>query len=183
MKKLNLGCGSNKLDGFLNIDTELSCKPDYCCDFTVDRLPNKPDTVDEIVMFHTIEHISKHKHKHIIDEIWRVLKPGSPVIFSYPEFLKCVDNWKNNEKGKKDFWEATLYGRQLYPSDYHVCIMHTPDFIRFLEGEGFTGIRSLAEPSEPYNTILTCVKGKKPPTYVDLMRDHMNKVKFEKMRK
>ncbi len=180
MKKLNLGCGSNKIKGFINVDKEPTCKPDLLCDFVKDKLPYKDHTIDEVVMFHTIEHISKRQHAHILNEIWRVLKPGGFITFSYPEFEACVENWRVNHLGRKEFWEATIYGRQFYSSDFHVCIMHTPDFISFLEFQGFTSIRVVPEPDEPWNSILWCAKGEKPPTYEDLMRDHMNKVKFER---
>lgn len=180
MKKLNLGCGDNKLFGFINIDVEASCKPDVICDFTKNKLPYRTGSVDEVVMFHVIEHINKRSHKFILGEVWRVLRAGGTLLISYPEFLKCVENWTTNFRGQRDFWEATLYGRQLYPSDTHVCIMHTPDFKETLEMAGFASIYSTPELSEDYNTVIHCVKGVKPPVYLDLLKDYMNRVEVKK---
>lgn len=165
--KLNLGCGSNKIDGFVNIDTEESCKPDLIHNFATEPLPYGDATVDQIVMFHTIEHIPKYKHAGILAECFRVLKYGAPLWISYPEFTACVENWKNNFMGKKDFWEATIFGRQLYPSDYHVALMHTPDFKVVLEDAGFENIVAITEPiPEIHNTVIKCTRRRlSPVTY------------------
>ncbi len=172
--KLNLGSGSNKIPGFINVDNEPTCKPDLLHDFINKKLPYKTDSVDEIVLFHCIEHICKPLHKRILTEMWRVLKPGSPVIISYPEFIRCFKNWKYNYRGKREFWEHTIFGRQLYPSDYHVCIMHTPEFIELLQDNGFTSITHNPEPKELHNTVVKAVKGPKPPNYEDLILSDMN---------
>ena len=178
--KLNLGCGTTKLPGFVNVDAEKSCKPDLVCDFTKQRLPYKANSVDEVVLFHTIEHISKKLHQGILASIWNILKPDGTFYLSYPEFTKCVENWKKNWKGQKEFWEATLYGRQLYPTDTHVCIMHTPDFKEVLESCGFKDIISVPEPAEPFNTLVSCRKGQKVPNYEDLIASMMNNAKIKK---
>lgn len=180
MKRFNLGCGSTKLDGYINIDIEKSCKPDVVCNFITGQLPYKPGTVDEIVMFHTIEHITKRFHTRVLAETWRVLKPGGRIIISYPEFLKCVKNWRVNHRGKKEFWEATLYGRQLYPSDFHVCIMHTPDFLDTLRDCGFIKCITKPELLEPFNSIVSGVKGNKPIDYEELIKDHVSKLEFRR---
>lgn len=175
MLKLNLGCGSNKIEGFVNIDTEASCKPDVVCNFITNKLPYKTSSVEEVVLFHTIEHISKRFHPTILKEIHRVLKLGGSFIVSYPEFLKCVDNWKNNFRGQKEFWEATLYGRQLYSSDFHVCIMHTEDFVEVLRDCGFYVVNYYPEPIEHFNTVILCKKVARPPSYEDLINNDMKR--------
>ncbi len=180
LKKLNLGCGSNKIEGFINIDIEPSTKPDLVCNFITDKLPYKDNSIDEVVLYHTIEHISKRYHNKILLEIWRVLNPKGLFYLSYPEFTKCYKNWIINYKGKREFWEATIYGRQLYPSDFHVCIMHTNSFKEVLIDCGFNKIIEAPEIGETYNTIIQCSKGPKSPKYEDLMKNYMNNFKLIK---
>lgn len=179
--KLNLGCGEEKIPGYVNIDVEPSCKPDLVHDFANKTLPYKDRTIDEVVMFHVIEHISKPRHRLILNEIWRVLRSGGLMILAYPEFTKCVDNWLSNKQGKRDFWEHTLYGRQLYPSDYHVCIMHTPTFVGFLKNLGFIQLVSKPEPPpNEFNTIVSGYKGPRPLSYEDLIKQDMQNFVVER---
>lgn len=178
--RLNLACGSSKIDGYINIDVEPSCKPDLVRDFVKDGLPYKDNTVAEVLLFHAIEHIQKRLHKQILGEIFRVLRPGGRFLISYPEFLKCVDNWKKNYRGMKDFWEATIHGRQLYPSDYHICIMHTDDFKLVLKECGFGNIEIKPEPSEPFNTMICAVKGTKFIPYEEMLKQDMNSLRIKR---
>ncbi len=180
--KLNLGCGSNKLKGFVNIDIEPTVKPDLIHDFVAERLPFPNNSVSDIVMFHTIEHIRKMFHQPIVMDLWRVLKPQGELVISYPEFEQCFQNWKTNYQGQRDFWEATMFGRQAFPSDFHVCAMHTEDFGRLLQGCGFTDILSSPEPRQPFNTVLRCIKGKKPCGYEDVLKKDMDKTKFQRVK-
>lgn len=181
--RLNLGCGDNKIKGFINIDVEPSVKPDIVCNFISNKLPYKTGSVDEVVLFHTIEHIPKRNQFGILQEVWRVLKPGATFMVSYPEFLTCVKYWRTNHRGLKDFWEKTIFGRQLFPSDYHVALMHTPDFKHLLEDVGFTAIVATPEMFEKQNTVLICKKGERPPKYIDLLRNHMEQFKLVKEKK
>lgn len=176
MLKLNLGCATNKLEGYVNIDVEVACKPDLLLNFVAENLPYKTRSVDEILLFHTIEHISKRNHIKLLMECQRVLKVGSQLLVSYPEFLKCVENWKVNKYGIKDKWEQTLYGRQLYPSDYHVCIIHSPDFKLLLHSCGFVDVTYKSEPKEPHNTIMYAARGPEtPPSYEHLVKQDMER--------
>ena len=151
--KLNIGCGSNKIDGYVNIDTEESCKPDLLHDLMEAPLPYEDGTVEEILFFHCIEHIRKCLHETVLNEFRRVLAPNGKLYISYPNFWECAQRWKNNTNGEKKFWEATLYGRQLYDADYHVAAMDPTELHDLLGRLGFKGMFSTPEPAEPYNTI------------------------------
>lgn len=178
MLKLNLGSGPNKLEGYVNIDVEESCKPDLQLDFITSPLPYKDGEADEVILFHCIEHIRRIYHEPLLKEIWRVLAINGLFYVSYPEFTVCYQNWQMNKKGLRSFWEATMFGRQLFPSDYHVCPMHTPDFLPLLKKVGFTEIHVMAEPTETHNTVIKCVKGPQPMGYEDIIRMDMEDTKI-----
>lgn len=156
--RLNLGCGSNKIKDCLNIDINPDNKPDMVLDFTK-VLPFGSESVDAVYMFHTIEHVAKNLHEAIFYEVFRVLKPGCKFYLSYPEFLKCAENYKNNKFGWRKFWEATIYGRQLYAADTHVALMDTEQLMPKLVTMGFYDIIARPEPNEDWNTILQAKKG------------------------
>ncbi len=75
MKKLNLGSGNRPVEGHINIDSQERVKPDMVLDITK-GLPFESDSVDEIRAFDFLEHLHPDKVIGVIEDIWRVLKPG-----------------------------------------------------------------------------------------------------------
>jgi predicted SAM-dependent methyltransferase len=75
MMKLNLGSNKKKLEGYVNIDIDPAHKPDLVCDVT-QGLPFDDSTIDEVRAFDFLEHIPLGQTMAVINDIWRVLKPG-----------------------------------------------------------------------------------------------------------
>ena len=169
--KLNLGCGLQKLSGFINVDIDPAVKPDAVFDFT-NSFPYQDETIEEVVAYHVLEHIPKFNHDRIYKEIYRVLIPGGKFTLSFPEFRTCVEYWLNNYKGKRDFWEATIYGRQSSPHDFHVAIMDREMVARKLVRAGFGITYKGTEPVELHNSVIRAVKMKKF-TYQDALKESL----------
>jgi len=84
--KLNLGCGSKILEGYINVD-----KFDY---YNVDRVhdlekfpyPFKDDTVNEIILSHVLEHIGQNPDTFngILKEIYRICKNQAIIHIAVP---------------------------------------------------------------------------------------------------
>ena len=70
---LNLGCGFNKEDGYINIDNRSEVDPDLICDVT-EGLPFEDSSVDKVQAVNFLEHILIGKTIFVIEEIYRVLK-------------------------------------------------------------------------------------------------------------
>ena len=159
LHKLNLGCGGNKIKGYVNIDCDNKLKPDMVLDFTKHMLPYKSGDVCEILLFHTIEHIRKCYHNAIFREFARVLCTKGRLYISYPNFWECAQRWHQNYKGKRDFWEQTIYGRQAFPSDYHVSAMDPDEISNSLISLGFEDVKHTSEmPPNEYNTITSATR-------------------------
>ena len=158
--KLNIGCGETKLEGYVNIDLEESTKPDLVLDVRKDVLPFNDNEIEEIVCIHNIEHIEFKYWDHIFQEFNRVLLKDGLLLLAYPEFERCAKYFIENHRGLRDFWRATLYGRQLYPGDYHVTPMVTEELISFLTNSGFGEFKYKPEVDEEYNTFLIAKKTK-----------------------
>lgn len=81
---LNLGCGYDYKKGYINIDNRAETNPDVVCD-VVEGLPYPDSSVDQIRAHDFLEHIPIGKTITVMDEIWRVLKPGGTFYSSTPD--------------------------------------------------------------------------------------------------
>ena len=172
--KLNIGCGSVLLDGFINVDAALDpkneVKPDIICNLKESPLPFKAAEAETIHAMHIIEHIEQGYWPGIFAEFHRVLRTEGTLILAYPEFEVCAKNFLENYKGARDFWRMTLYGRQSYLGDYHVVPMRTPEVITYLQSYGFDNIKYGPEDAEEWNTFIVCKKAASPKTRVELYK-------------
>jgi hypothetical protein len=159
LKKYNFGCGDNKIDGCINIDINEDFKPDLVLDFLTFPYPLEDSSASHIYFLHVIEHIQKIRHPYILLEFYRILSEDGRLIIAFPEFLKIAKHWVDNYLGKREFWEATIYGRQSTKFDYHVCAMYTPEFKQLLQEVGFDLVEVKPEVNQEFNTIIVAKKG------------------------
>ena len=157
--RVNIGCGEQKLSGFLNIDAEKKVKPDLVHDITKSALPIKSESVDEIFCLHNIEHIKYELWGYVFNEFYRVLKPGGILFLAYPEFEVCAKFFVENYQGQRDFWRACLYGRQLWAGDTHISPVISSEIRTKLQRYGFTKFRQKPSIENPQYMDLICHKG------------------------
>ena len=81
--KLNLGCGYNKIEGFINMDNQGFVNPDLVWD-VINGLPFHDNSVDMVRAYDFLEHIPIGKTIYVIEEIYRVLKPNGILIHFTP---------------------------------------------------------------------------------------------------
>lgn len=79
--KLNLGSGTDKINGWTNIDISKENNPHIVHDLEK-GIPFDDNTVDEIRAWNFMEHIKDTIH--FMNEIWRVCKPGAKVLINVP---------------------------------------------------------------------------------------------------
>lgn len=75
--KLNLGCGGDYKQSYVNIDNNHKIKADIYADF-INKIPAKSESVDEIYCKNLFEHIPNPLN--FLIEIKRVLKKGGKAI-------------------------------------------------------------------------------------------------------
>lgn len=85
--KLNLGCGFEKLDGYVGMDIVPEVHPDIVFNMSYTPWPFKDNAFDEIRCMHVFEHIPPPDWREvdpiirIFEEAWRVLEPGGIFHF------------------------------------------------------------------------------------------------------
>lgn len=85
--KVNLGCGYNKYAGYVNVDHDAKCNPDIVADLE-ERLPFEDNSVDEIIMFHVLEHLGQDVkiYFNIWKELYRILKHDGEIKITVPHW-------------------------------------------------------------------------------------------------
>lgn len=88
MNRLNLGCGFDKREGFINADSFTECSPDVLMDIESYPWPFEDDQFDYILMKHVLEHVgaSFADFRLVMRELYRVLKPGGRVEIHVPDY-------------------------------------------------------------------------------------------------
>lgn len=88
MNRLNLGCGFDKREGFINADSFTECSPDVLMDIESFPWPFEDDQFDYILMKHVLEHVgaSFADFRLVMRELYRVLKPGGRVEIHVPDY-------------------------------------------------------------------------------------------------
>ena len=84
--KLNLGCGTDHREGYINVDSSEVVKPDKICNLQQLPWPFPDNYADEILMRDSLEHLPD-AHSNIL-EVHRILKPGGIFHCSVP-YAKC----------------------------------------------------------------------------------------------
>jgi len=84
--KLNLGCGRNHRDGYINIDREPGCNPDRLVDLEKFPWPFDDDSAGEILLIHVLEHLGRDTDVFlgIMKEIYRVCAADARVRIDVP---------------------------------------------------------------------------------------------------
>jgi SAM-dependent methyltransferase len=95
MTRLNLCCGPSIIEGFVNIDAWPGPGVDVVSD--VRELQYPQASVDEVVMFHCIEHFTLDDACALIRKVFGWLKPGGHLIVEGPDVFKAVKNTTTGE--------------------------------------------------------------------------------------
>ena len=89
--RLHLGCGTNILSGWANIDS--SGQSEVVKWDLTQRLPVQPGTVQFIFNEHFIEHITRQQAVDLLYDCHRLLAPGGVLRISTPCLRKLIDEY------------------------------------------------------------------------------------------
>jgi SAM-dependent methyltransferase len=86
--KLDFGCGKNKREGFLGVDSISFPGIDIVHDLTT-PWPWDDDSVEEANASHFVEHLDAKQRIHFVNELYRVLIPGGKCQIITPHWASC----------------------------------------------------------------------------------------------
>jgi SAM-dependent methyltransferase len=85
-KKLNLGCGEFKKEGFINVDNNPKVKPDILHDLNAFPYPIKDDEFELIEADHVLEHLDDPFQ--VVRELHRISVNGGKITVRTPHFSR-----------------------------------------------------------------------------------------------
>lgn len=85
-KKLNLGCGEDKKEGYVNLDWSSLVNPDVVHDLNKLPYPFPDNSFELIEAYHLLEHLDKPFV--IMAEFHRILVPGGTLHIKVPHFSR-----------------------------------------------------------------------------------------------
>ena len=116
LTRLHLGCGTKKIDGWINIDSVASCRPDVVHDLTR-PLPYVDLSVDEVLAEDLLEHFDKYARYLVFYEWARVLKVGGTMTIQVPNFKKIL--FKYFKFGYDNFVDF-IFGENMWQSNIYI---------------------------------------------------------------
>jgi len=83
--KLNIGCGNDYRQGWVNVDTG-NCRKDLHHDIESLPLPFADNTFDEVLMMHVLEHVERKHFPDFMRELHRICRPDALIHIEVPYY-------------------------------------------------------------------------------------------------
>ena len=148
--RLHIGCGQRRLEGFINIDRNLSAATDFISDSK--HLPCRDNSVERIETYHLIEHIPRPDIGQVFAEWRRVLKTGGVLVIECPDFDTAVRRYVAGDQGML----FSVFGRHRFPGDEHSWGYSASSLMTMVENQGFSG--TLCAPTDYHKHTEPCLR-------------------------
>lgn len=119
-RKLNFGCGYDKRDGYLNVDSDPQCDPDLLI-VDNDLSVLEPGGFDEILALDVLEHIPRQQTLDVLLEWAELLVDGGSLQLKTSSILGVAAQLDGNPSFRDQYgWTICLFGNQAHPGDFHL---------------------------------------------------------------
>ena len=138
-KRVNLGCGDDLREGFLNVDLNAWYKPDVLADVRdVGFLPSS--SYEEVVAQDVLEHLPRTDTARTLFQWNRPLRIGGILRLRVPSVLGIADLLRdkaNQAPTQQEELIQCLFGTQAYTGDFHYTSFTRPLLEHYLGMAGF----------------------------------------------
>lgn len=138
-RKLNLGCGFDHKQGYLNVDFREFHEPDVVADVCdLSTLPS--GFYDEVLAQDLLEHLPRSRTRLALREWNRVLRSSGTLRLRTTSLLGLLDLFRRREfraiEGQEQLVQC-LFGTQAYEGDFHYTAFTEPLLRHYLDDTGF----------------------------------------------
>ncbi len=132
---LNLCCGDDIRDGFLNVD-----KKDF--DVSLANFPYENERFRHVLFHHALEHFRLEIGKNILKEIFRVLKPQGILDVAVPDMILAFEDYLVGFNAYPNCAPPIqrIYGLSTSEEQVHKCGFTTESLTELLKEVGFSTI-------------------------------------------
>ena len=108
------------------------------------ELPFKDNSFDEIHCIHVLEHLTRDKPPVMMDEMYRVLKPGAKLYVEVPDFkatvTKLVAAFVEDDNTAIHKWTTSIYGKSERYGMAHHCGFYGRTLLILFRQVGFRDV-------------------------------------------
>lgn len=97
VKRMNWGCGSHPVPGWINSDQKSGAGIDLSCDIR-NGLPLPNDSIGYIVSIHALEEVPYPDIVIVLQELRRVLEPNGVLRLSLPDLEKGIEAYLQKDR-------------------------------------------------------------------------------------
>jgi predicted SAM-dependent methyltransferase len=105
--KIHFGCGYNKLNGWINVDLDQSCKPDVIANLS-QGLPFKSRSIDYIHSEDFVDQLELETAYHFLKECHRILKEGGVMRVLTPNLHQFAKRYVTRDTGLLKLWNTQV---------------------------------------------------------------------------
>ncbi len=132
--KLNIGCGYERLDGWLNLDSGPASAADRL--MPAHDLAFPAGSAAQVRAAQLIEHLGFFKAKYFLSECRRVLKPGGALLLETPHIERTFELFLSGDTRAREAALGWVYGSET-PGMGHVYCFPKDLLLELLDEAGF----------------------------------------------
>ncbi len=134
--KLNLGCGYNRLEGWLNLDVSAESAADRVMPAHDLDLPDRCAPAARAAQL--VEHLGFFRTRFFLSECWRVLEPGAELTLETPDVEKSFRTFLEGGRQAREAALGWIFGAET-PGMNHLYCFPRELLEELLAGAGFSG--------------------------------------------
>ncbi len=138
-RRLNLGCGFDYRQGYVNVDMHERHKPDVVAD-VLDLATFPTGHYDELIAQDVLEHVTRADVRKALFEWNRVLALGGKIFIRTTELgglVRLLEAPENQAIEDQERLLQNLFGTQAYQGDFHLSGFTEPVFRHYMWEAGF----------------------------------------------